>query len=58
MLWGRPLKNPAKLCIIFDWYKSALLSTLFVRDIFHSTAILKKAGTTHGNLLYINKQLA
>lgn len=34
MLWGRPLKNRAKLCIIFDWYNSALLRTLFVRDIF------------------------
>ena len=55
MLWGRPLKNPEKLCIIFDWYKSALLRNY---TFFHSTAILKKAGTTHGNLLYINKQLA
>lgn len=51
MLWGRPLKNPAKLCIIFDWYNSALLRTLFVRNIFPLDRYSKKAGTTCGNLL-------
>ena len=52
MLWGRPLKNPAKLCIIFDWYNSALLRN---HTFFHSTAILKKQAPLAVTCFLINK---